>query len=311
MKKAFLILFLASALMAEETAFDKSIAAAESVSTKTPDPKACTYWSIHPIHIGGNALQIGQADITDTPRKGHLTFGKYNAFLYALVPINEKNFFLPRVEWNTFTMDWNKNPKFNTTQFYFAQFGLTFYSNALDKWRWILRADYNLDTKHFNRPSQYGLFTGLIWGSHEVGKHWHYHIGGLGYTGMEGNQIYPVIGGDYSPNKHWTFLAIFPIEYYIRYKLDEHWRFSLKVRPLKERFRAGRDQPQPRSVFSYSSTGAELNVLYEIFMRLDLEAYVGWNFGGSFYIKNIHGHKPLYTDVGGAPYGGLSLNWGI
>lgn len=270
-----------------------------------------SYWDIHPIHVGGNLIRLGKADVTDNPYGGHLYYRKTNAFAYMLVPISMKSYFFPRVEWNTFTMNWTKNPKFKETHFYYMQFALTFYSSAVENWRWILRGEYNLDIEHFNNPSKYGLFTGLVWGAYQIHRKWHYHVGAVGYGGMEGQQVYPIIGADYAPNKYWTIQFVFPIEYYVQYKLDEHWRFSIKGRPLKERFRTGKDQLQPRSVFSYSTIGSELNIIYEKFMHFEVEAYGGYNFGGSFYIKNCKGKQALYTDVGGSLYGGLNVNYGF
>lgn len=275
------------------------------------DVSSYSLWDFHPIHVGGNLLRVGKASVTNTPEGGNLFFRKSNAFLYGLLPISSKSYFFPRVEWNTFTLNWTKNPKFNQDHFYYAQFALTFYSTALERWRWIVRAEYNLDLEHFSNPHLYGLFSGILWGSYQLYEKWHYHVGGLGYSGMKGSQIYPIIGVDYSPDEHWMFLGVFPIEYYIMYKINSHWKLSAKIRPLKQRFRAGKKEPQPRSIFSYSSTGAEFNVHYEIFMRLEIEGYVGYNFGGSFYIKDAQNHNPLYTDLGGAPYGGLTLDWGF
>ena len=98
-----------------------------------------TYWSIHPLHVGGNAVALGKAKITDTPYGGELQFVKAMGFVDLLLPITPKTYFFPRYEWNTFTMNWDKNPKFNTTQFYYSQFSLTFYTNDLEDWRWIAR----------------------------------------------------------------------------------------------------------------------------------------------------------------------------
>jgi hypothetical protein len=283
------------------------------------DMNSYSYWDFHPLHVGGNILRIGGANVHEQVKgansaaiqRGRLFYRKTNAFLYMLVPLSMKSFFLPKVEWNTFTMDWGKNPKFNQTHFYYAGFSLTFYTTAVDRWRWILRAEYNLDTEHFGSPSLYGLFSGLVWGVHELNKQWNFHVGALGYSGMRGEQVYPIIGFDYSPDEHWTILATFPIEYYVQYKLDPHWKFSLRGRPLKERFRTGKSEPQPRSIFCYTSFGTELNVKYQIFLRLEIEAYGGYNLGGPFYIKNAVGKSGLYSELGAAPYGGLNLNWGI
>ncbi|MDE3045885.1 MAG: hypothetical protein KGJ02_04495 [Verrucomicrobiota bacterium] len=275
------------------------------------EEKSFSIWDYHPIHLGGNAIGMGQANISETSYGGQLQYAKSNAFVYALIPVTMTSYFFPRVEYNIFYLNWDKNPKFNQHTFQYTQFALTFYSTGLENWKWVARGEYNIDIDHFTSPSKYGLISALLWGSHQIHRKWHYHIGGLGYTGMEGSQIYPVIGADFSPNAHWTFLAIFPMDYNVQYKPNDQWRLSLKIRPLKERFRTGKDQPQPRSVFSYSSTGIEFNVHYQIPLRLELEFYGGYNFGGSFYIKDSTGNNALYTDLGGSPYGGITLDWGI
>ncbi len=123
--------------------------------------------------------------------------------------------------------------------------------------------------------------------------------------------VYPIIGVDYAPNKKWLFQAVFPINYSIEYACNAEWKISLKGRPLKERFRTGPDEPQPRSIFCYSTMGAECNIHYEKFLRVEAELFAGYNFGGSFYIKNKNGQDALYTNVQGAPYAGASFNWGF
>jgi len=314
--KYLLPLFLLSTAFADEIC-DASEDPPFTYETPAPTPEPVStepshsLWDYHPIHVGGNFITLSPANvkIKDGPEDGTLRFNKANAFLYMLLPISEKSYFFPRVEWNTFALDWDKNPKFRESRFYYMQFALTFYTTAIEQWRWIMRANYNLDLKHMQSPKKYGLFEALLWGAYQPHRKWHVHVGAFGYTGMEGQQVYPIIGADYSPDKEWTFLAIFPIDYAVQYKLNKEWRFSAKIRPLKERFRAGRQQPQPRSVFSYSSTGAELNVHYEKFMRFELEAFGGYNFGGKFYIKDSHGHNALYTTVDGSIYGGVNADY--
>lgn len=272
-----------------------------------------SFWDFHPLHAGGNLIAIGDADvkIKNGSHDGQALFNKANVFTYFMLPISKCSFFMPRVEFNTFTMDWDKNPFFNEKHFYYMQFALTFYSHAVDTWRWIARADYNIDVKHFSSPGLYGLFSALIWGTHDIYDKWRLHVGAFGYDGFEGQQIYPVIGFDYTPNKKWFLQLVFPINYSIEYSLNERWKLSLKGRPLKERFRVGKLEPLPRSVFSYSTMGAELNLHYEKFLRLELEFFVGYNFGGNLYFKDRSGHQALYTKVETAPYGGLAINWGI
>jgi hypothetical protein len=273
-----------------------------------------TYWDYHPIHGGANLIWLGNADVT--PKKAHhsdgeLFFQKSNAFLSMILPVHRTTFFIPKVEWNNFNMSWNKNPKFNKTHYYYLQFALTFFTTAIEKWKWILRADYNFDLAHTSNPGPYGLFSALIWGNHEINDQWHYHVGALAFAGLRGDQIYPVIGLDYAPNNKWLIQVIFPITYSIEYNLTKSWRLSLKGRPIKERFRTNQKEPQPGSIFNYSTIGAEFNIHYDIPFRLQLDFFGGYNFGGDFYIKDSGGHHALYTSVGGAPYGGASLDFGF
>jgi hypothetical protein len=267
-------------------------------------------WDYHPLHLGGNLLRIGSATV-EAPQRGNLTFQKNNLFLNMLVPVSKRSFFQPRVEWTQFKLDWNENPKFNQTHFNYIQFGLMFFTAALEDWRWILRADYNLNANYFSKAGTYGLFSGLIWGTNKWNDRWSYHIGATGYVGLKGDILYPLIGIDYTPNTHWLFRAIFPIDYAIAYKLDSHWTFALKARPLKERFRAGPHEPQPKSIFNYTSVGLEANIEYEIPMRLSMEIYGGLDFGGRFYIKNQWGKQGLYTSLGQAPYIGGKIDYGF
>ena len=271
------------------------------------DWESKSYWDFHPAHVGGNGLWNGSADLSDQP--GHLLFNKENVYAYMLLPISRDSFFIPRIEWNTFKLDWNRNPRFKETRFKYIQYALTFYSTALEKWKWILRAEYNMNQKH--SAVEYGLFSTLAWGAYELNEKWHYHIGFLTYMGLRGGWVYPLIGLDYALNKEWRFQVIFPIDYSIQYSIGERWRLSLKARPLRERFRVDSDEPHPRSIFNYSSIGTEFNVHYEQFLRLEIEAFAGYNWGGTLYIKDHNGKNALYTDFGGAPYGGASLNFGF
>lgn len=267
-------------------------------------------WDYHPLHVSAQTIQTANASV-DAPQGGDVYFGKTFAYVSMLVPVTYTSYFIPRVEWVQFTLDWDKNPKFNETHFSYAQFSLLFYSKGMEKWRWIVRGEYNLDLKHFSTPSLYGLFSWLLWGAYELSEKWHYHIGATGYIGMEDEMTYPLLGIDYSPTDHWTLEAIFPITYSVQYHLNKNWRFSLIGRPMKERYRVGSHEPQPRSVFSYSSVGTEVNIHYEIPLKFEIEFYAGYNAGGNFYIKDQKGKNSLYTEVNGAPYLGGMINYGF
>lgn len=285
--------------------------AAEELDEPVPDFSEFSYWDCHPVHVGADLIRVGQASIDGhghSDASGHLYFRKTNAFIYGFLPVTKDHILSPRVDWTTFTLDWNQNPAFNTTHFYYMRFALSYYTTALENWRWVMRADYSLDTEHFAHPGSYGLFSGLVWGTSQLFQDWHYHVGVLFYKGLAASPVYPVIGLDYSPNAHWLLQAVFPILYSVQYHITPSWTIAVKGRPLKERCRVGASQPQPRAVFNYSTMGAELNLHFEKFLRCEFEAYIGYNFGGDFYIKHP---GALYTNVGGAPYAGFSFDFGF
>jgi hypothetical protein len=270
-------------------------------------------WDYHPLHMGGNFIRVAKADVDHVkpslPRPfGRLEFRKSNIYATMMVPISQHNIFFPRVELYWVTFDWNKNPKFQETHFHYVQLGLLFYSSAIDRWKWIARLDYNLQTNHLSHPGLYSLYNGILWGSYQVNLKWHYHVGALGYVGMEGMQIYPILGFDFSPDEHWFIQGIFPMTYSIEYKIS-YFTFALKGRPLAERLRAGSHEPQPRSIFSYSAFGAEFLTRFAYKERLTIEGWGGWMCMSQFYIKDQYGHNAIYFDAKGSPYAGASLDF--
>ena len=282
------------------------LSAAEELDENLPD---YTYWDIHPIHVGGQGIWLGEADIkTHGEDNGHLLFNRTSAVGSILLPLSEKHIFTPRIEWAAVTLDWNKNPAFHKTHFQYVQFALIYYTTALDRWRWITRLDYSLDVDHFDAPGPFGLWSGMVWGTYQLFKDWKYHVGALAYSGMEQYIVYPVIGFSYTPSQKWLLELIFPFVYTLQYKVTDAWALAIKGRPLKERFRVGPHEPQPYAVTTYSTFGGEFNVRYEYPMRFEAEAFIGYNFGGNFYIKNP---GALYTEVKGAPYVGFNVDYGF
>ena len=283
-----------------------SLSAAEELDENVPN---YTYWDCHPIHVGGQGIWMGEATVEHHDAKtGHILFNRVSAVGSILVPINEKHILAPRVEWAAVTLDWNENPAFHKIHFQYVQFALSYYTTALERWRWITRFDYSLDVDHFDAPGPFGLWSGMVWGTYQLFKDWRYHIGALAYTGMEQYIVYPIIGFDYAPSQKWLIELIFPITYSVQYKVSDHWALALKGRPIKERFRVGPNEPQPFAVTTYSTFGGEFNVRYEYPMRFEAEAFIGYNFGGNFYIKNP---GALYNDVKGAPYVGFNVDYGF
>ncbi len=59
-----------------------------------------SYWDYHPLHVGVQSLRVGKADCEDD-YPGHLYFRKTNAFASLLVPVDPKNYYFPRIEFNS------------------------------------------------------------------------------------------------------------------------------------------------------------------------------------------------------------------
>jgi hypothetical protein len=272
-------------------------------------------WHYHPLHVGAQIIRTGQSDCYQTKpihlvHDGYVRFNKSCVFMTMLAPINRNNIFIPQIQYNFVTFDWSRNPKFHKKDFSYFVFDLLFFSTSIDRWKWILRFDYNAQLEYSHHIGQYSLYNGLLWGSYQLHPKWHYHVGALGYVGMEGYNIYPIIGIDFAPNKRWFFQALFPINYSVEYKISD-WTIAIKGRPLKERLRAGLHEPSPRAIFSYSSVGTELNIRFEKQLRFSCEGYAGYNCGGHLYVKNNNASHAIYSKFHGAFYGGGSIDYGF
>jgi hypothetical protein len=265
-----------------------------------------SYWDYHPLRLEGQTLHIGQADV----EHGHLAYRTNELASSILLPLSTKTYLFPKLSWRYFTLDWNQNPKFRSTHFNALNLACTLYTTALQDWRWIAKLDYQSDLEHLDQLQEYGLWTALLWGSYTFKPSWRYHVGTLAYTGLESTTLYPLLGLDYTLCS-WNFSFIFPIEYKIQYQWTYHFATALQGRPLKERFRVGSRETQPKSVFNYTSVGAELLFSYTMEKQLTLEAFAGYSFGGTLYIKDRFGNDPIYVSVRTAPYVGGRLDYGF
>ena len=219
--------------------------------------RPASIWDYHPIHAGGNLIAVGNANVKQKGGEpdGELTYNKANAYAYCFVPISRQSYFLPRVEWNAFTMDWDRNPKFHETHFQFVQFALTFLSTAVEKWRWIGRIDYNIDVKHFTHPKTYGLFSALLWGSHEFHRKWHYHVGALATPDSKDKKSIRSLDLTTPRIKNGCFKSSFrsPIPSNIR--SIKSGAFRLKGGPLKSAFALASWIPNPAPYFATRAWG--------------------------------------------------------
>jgi hypothetical protein len=271
-------------------------------------------WHYHPLHVGGQILSNCKAECHrqnhSNSRKGQLRYQKASAFISMMTPISRHHIFFPQVQCSYVTLDWNRNNRFSETNFYSMQCSILYYTTALQHWKWIARFDYNLQVNYASHPGLYSLYNELVWGSCQIHRKWHYHVGALGYAGLASYDIYPIIGFDYTAGKNWFFQALFPINYSVEYHINP-WTIAAKARPMKERLRTGPNESQPRSIFSYSTIGTELNIKFEKLLKGFAEIYGGYNWGGHFYVKNRYGKRPIYLAFGGAAYGGFSLDYGF
>lgn len=274
--------------------------------------KEKSFWEYHPLHLEGSAVFVAPSDISKSPEKGTLRFSKGETGAHFMVPLSKKSQFFPHLGWGTLTCDWNKNTLFREKNFSYYKTGMHFCTTAVENWRWIIGSTYTIDTKYASKIKTYGQLGTLIWGMHPITESLNVHIGSLFYIGLRRDDpVYPVIGLDYTINESWLIKAIFPLDYRVEYKVLPNLSLSLKARAFSERFRTGKNEAQPRSIFQYSATGGEINLQYQIEHRLDAQLFAGYQFGGTYYIKDQMAKTATYMGFSPAPYLGAKLDFGF
>jgi hypothetical protein len=264
-------------------------------------------------HLEGIYRKVASQEFTTSgPSKGsHLHYSDAFASGYYTHFIDPKNALVGQVGYAYMGLHWDQNPRFTQQDFHLALASLSWISNSMDNWRWIINMGSTIDAVTFNYWES-GVFYGMLWGRYHFADWLGLHAGFLGYTGVGTGFVFPIFGADWTPNKHWKINAIFPLDISVEYLFDDHWSTSLNYATFggpyryPYRVRGGHGKYREAVVQAYSK-GIELDLEYKLKPNFVASIGGGWNFGGWVLIKNRHGTHGRYFKFNSAPYAQASI----
>ena len=186
-----------------------------------------------------------------------------------------------------FNLDWNENPYFR--QKHFESLGisaaLVYFGCEGWMWRGAFRVTGPTNEGSFYRYTQLQAF---LWGKWCYNDCWDFHVGLIGRSGLENEQVLPLIGAEYKMSC-WTFSAVFPMKMGIEYRLNSLWSLNLLGAYFSERHQVTNVEPSPNAIFRYRNIGAFFDVTYSNEDCHSLTLFVGKGFTSRLEIMDAGG----------------------
>ncbi len=261
----------------------------------------------HPVHFDSEFRRIGKAKFRTHPVRGsHEIYQDAHAFLYYSHKLTPDNALSWKVGDSFLEFDWPKNPRFRGKDYNFVNASLGWVSTSIKDWRWILATGVSVDTRKFNF-GQTGVYYGMMWGRFQFSDTIGMHVGWAGYVGVKNGYVLPIVGIDWTANRHFHLYGIFPLNLSLKYLFNSHWSTTLAIasfgRPYRFPMRADEGIGKYKNgIFEVYSKGVELDLSYELGNALMASIGGGWNFGGWILIKDHANHHGKYYKYDDAPY---------
>lgn len=262
-----------------------------------------------PFYIEGEYFKIANASFKErNHRNEHLSYSSGQVrFLYNQ-PMNCYWGLLFGSGYDTVTLDWKENPFFDDKQFNYVNFGLGAYSSAFWDFMWSATVTAYIDTKSLDF-SDYALYETILLGTHEVRDDLTFQVGFILLSGLNKEKIWPVFGFEWDNGGKVRIGAVFPLDLAIEYRILENLSIAAAGRFIYTRHRVKESEPIPRSIFQYTNSGIEGEVIYFPFENLVFRGFLGSTFQGDLKIANAKNHDATHFKQKSALYGGSSLTW--
>ncbi len=257
------------------------------------------------IHLEGRYRRVGSAQF-ETHRRGHLTYSDaYGSATYTHF-LGEDNSLSWEAAYNYLGLDWEKNSRFKEKNFNYAVGSIGYVSTSLEKWRWLINAGFSVDASHFDF-GRTGVYHGMLWGRYQFNNCCGFHMGVMGWIGIQNGYTLPIFGVDWKISDDWAANIIYPVDFSLTYSIDENWAiegaYSSFGGPYRYPRRAHEGTKFHDPIFLVYSQGGDLNLKYRYDHLLRASIGGGWNAGGWILVRDSQNHHGHYYHFNSAFYG--------
>lgn len=261
----------------------------------------------HLWHLESDFSKVGGAKITTGDVNGSkLHYSEGNASMFFSHFINNENALAWQVGANYIDINWDENPRFTGDQYVYGVTSLSWISNSLNKWRWVINGGVSVDTKTWNFGKSAVYFT-TLWGRYQHSKNLGLHMGFFAYYGALNGYVLPILGLDWWMSPKWELKAVFPIDASLNYHFTKCFTASILATSMGGPYRFPRRahggiDSYDDGIFKIYSTTVEGNLKFALKDFFSVGAGGGWDFGGWIQIADSQSHHKQYFDFNGAPY---------
>jgi hypothetical protein len=262
------------------------------------------------FHLEADYGQVGSAKVTTDPAFGTKTnYGEGNASIYLTHHLNPENSLTWQFGANYLDLGWSGNPLFTKNQYTYGVGSLTWVSNSIQKWRFVINGGVAVDATTFEFGKS-GVYYTMLWGRYAQTENIGVNLGFFAYYGAHNGYVLPILGIDWKMTPKWSFNAIFPIDASLNYHFAKHWVTSIVATYLGGPYRFPRKVHggignYDDGVFKVFSTVVEWDLSFVFENLIEIGAGGGWNFGGWIQVSEYNNHNKQYYDFNGAGYARL------
>jgi len=259
-------------------------------------------------HFESDYSKVAAAKITTDDVFGtRLHYSEGNGSVYFSHFLNQENALAWQIGANYVDIDWDQNPRFTSNNYIYGITSLSWISNSIDRWRWVVNGGVAVDVRTWDFGKSAVYYT-TLWGRYAALKNVGVHIGFYGYYGALNGYVLPILGVDWQITRKWELKAVFPVDASINYRFNPHlttsllatsmggpYRFPRRVHGGVDGFKDG--------IFKVYSTTVEWNLKFNQKEFFSVGAGGGWDFGGWIQIADSHNRHKKYYNFNGAAYG--------
>lgn len=251
---------------------------------------------------------VGKADF-DTPgfKSQDIGYSEANARVFYRHPVSDDEQLLIGFGGTHSKIMWRHNPDFRETGFGFFNVSIGATTKRLKNWFWRAGLTASIDgdipgAKHSS------VYRGMMWGRYTYRDDLGLHIGFVGQTGIRKDEVYPILGVDYTKKK-WKLNVIFPVKVNAEYELNRDWSLEVAARRFSTRHRLDKAEPMSRGIMEYSNFGGEFGVNYRCAPCFTANVHVGSAFGGQLKVSNNRDKGATHYKFEGSAYLGAILSF--
>ncbi len=260
----------------------------------------------YPFSLSGQYVDVQETSFRSPGLEGRkLRYTQADAALAFTLPCSEYFGFIFGAGWVGTEVDMDQNPEFSETNFNYANFSIGAFSKSFPDWTWTLTLAAFLDFEDFGF-NDYTLYQGVLWGKYDFCKWLELDFGLILEVGLNKEKVWPIFGLSFTPWDKVRINAIYPINIAIEYDWSKCWTVAGSIRFLRNRHRVNSDEINPKGIFEYCTSGAELDLIFTPFKWAILKGFAGTTFDGDLKITDRHNNNAHHYKFNGSLYAGAS-----